>query len=84
MITERGFMGLAPAPASAGDLICVVEGQTPLVLAEIGHYEFKDPDTPNIIDWHFLGDCYLHGVMNGEAWRDTEKEEEKPEIFLVR
>ena len=83
MITERGFMGLAPAPASVGDVICLAEGsQTPLVLAKVGHYEFNDPDTPNLVDWHFVGDCYLHGIMDGEAWRDTE--EEKPEVFLIR
>ena len=76
-------MGLAPASASVGDMICVVEGsQTPLVLTEAGRLEFDDPDTPDLIDWHFVGDCYLHGIMDGEAWRDTEKE--KPEIFLIR
>ena len=83
MITERGFMGLAPAPASVGDMVCVVEGsQTPLVLAKVGHYEFHNPDTPNLIDWHFVGDCYLHGIMDGEAWQNTEEGEH--ESFLIR
>ena len=76
-------MGLAPAPTNVGDMICVLEGsQTPLVLAEVGHTEFDDPETPELIDWHFVGDCYLHGIMDGEAWRNTE--EEKPKTFLIR
>ena len=76
-------MVVGPAAASVGDVICLGEvSQTPLVLAKVGHYEFNDPDTPNLVDWHFVGDCYLHGIMDGEAWRDTE--EEKPEVFLIR
>lgn len=83
MITGKGFMGLAPASAIVGGVICVIEGsQTPLILNEWGHYKFESPVTPELVDWHFVGDCYLHGIMDGEAWRDTD--DEKPEIFLIR
>ena len=80
IITETGYMGLAPADTSIGDTICVIEGsQTPFMLYKAGTWHH---DGHEAADWHFVGDCYVHGIMDGEAWQDTEKV--KPEQFVIR
>jgi hypothetical protein len=55
-ITRNGYIGLAPNAAREGDFVCVLLGcSVPVVLRrEMDHYIF-------------VGDCYMHGIMNGEA-----------------
>jgi hypothetical protein len=52
----NGFIGLAPATACEGDIVCVMLGcDVPLILRERDdHYEL-------------VGDAYVHGFMEGEA-----------------
>jgi hypothetical protein len=58
---DSGLLGLAPLYAKAGDLICIFYGcSVPVILREhvsAGHY------------FQFIGECYVHGVMDGEALR---------------
>jgi len=58
--TSRGYLGLAPASAKAGDLICILYGCTvPVILTQ---------PLPSSRYSHILhGDCYVHGMMDGEA-----------------
>ncbi|KAI1384118.1 HET-domain-containing protein [Hypoxylon trugodes] len=59
--TSKGYIGLGPALAEAGDDIAVVQGaKVPLVLRA------KDSQ------WTLQGDCYLRGIMQGEAYREDE------------
>ncbi|KAL9119653.1 MAG: hypothetical protein Q9187_003794 [Circinaria calcarea] len=56
--TTRGRMGIVPAATSLGDLVCMLfGGQVLYVLRSTGqdHYEF-------------MGECYIHGSMDGEAF----------------
>jgi hypothetical protein len=56
--TRNGFMGLAPFTAQLGDAIFLVPGcDTPLLLRRFKGKEF-----------HFVGQCYVHGIMHGEAF----------------
>ncbi len=58
MVTTSGWMGVVPVEAQVGDLICVVSGQeTPYVLRR------KAGDR-----YTFVGECYVHGIMDGEFW----------------
>ncbi|PMD34954.1 HET-domain-containing protein [Hyaloscypha variabilis F] len=58
--TENGFMGLVPLTAQEGDIIYLVPGcDTPLTLRRLNNNEF-----------HFVGQCYVHGIMYGEAFPD--------------
>jgi len=51
-------MGIAADTTKAGDWVCIVRGaQLPLVLRER-----KDEGT-----FEFVGECYIHGIMDGEA-----------------
>lgn len=55
--TEGRYLGWVPRGTENGDLICVLEGgEVPVVLrrAKDGRYQV-------------LGDCYIHGIMDGEA-----------------
>ncbi|KAI1262256.1 HET-domain-containing protein [Xylariaceae sp. FL1019] len=59
--TDRGFIGLASAVTEVGDEIVVVKGaKVPLVLRMKGS------------KWTSQGDCYLRGIMDGEAFREEE------------
>jgi len=55
--TEKGYIGLGTIRAAPGDRIAVPKGgKTPLVLR-------RDGDT-----WGLRSDCYVHGIMYGEAY----------------
>lgn len=59
--TSKGYMGLGPESAEPGDLICVLlGGSVPYMLRQIGHH------------YRFLGECYIHGIMDGEAMKEIE------------
>ncbi len=55
-ITEEGHMGLGPRLTKPGDLVCVLLGsRVPFILRAVD-------------DYHVLvGECYCHGLMEGEA-----------------
>ncbi|CAN9094122.1 unnamed protein product [Alternaria alternata] len=58
--TSRGFIGLGPAAAQIDDEICLLlGGQVCYVLRtrRDGHHEF-------------IGECYVHGMMDGQACED--------------
>jgi Heterokaryon incompatibility protein (HET) len=54
--TDQGYIGLGPMGIKPGDNACVLlGGKIPYVLREKG------------TNFELLGECYLHGVMKGEA-----------------
>lgn len=63
-MTSRGYYGLVPAKATPGDQIAILKGANyPFVLRAQGQ------------SWKLVGECYVHGVMNGEAFDATACEE---------
>lgn len=55
-ITQDRYMGLAPIGCEAGDRICVIRGgSVPFVIQ-------KHDD-----GWLLMGECYVRGLMDGEA-----------------
>ncbi|RYP63090.1 hypothetical protein DL771_009432 [Monosporascus sp. 5C6A] len=59
--TARGYIGLAPALADVGDEIVLVKGaKVPLVLRPRGEARTLQ------------GDCYVRGVMQGEAYNERD------------
>jgi Heterokaryon incompatibility protein (HET) len=72
--TTSGYAGLGPNPCQPGDKIVIIFGcASPLVLRPIGsHYEL-------------VGECYVHGIMHGEAMRDPlNRESETVVAFEIR
>jgi hypothetical protein len=61
-ITTQGYIGVVPPSAEVEDKIVVFAGmQTPLVLR-------VDSDKQH----RYIGDCYVHGIMNGEVLNGDE------------
>jgi Heterokaryon incompatibility protein (HET) len=59
-VTARGRMILAPLDVRCDDLICVLNGgDVPFVLRPIDRGTYQ-----------LVGECYVHGLMNGEAIHD--------------
>ena len=72
--TEKGYMGLAPPSTRSGDLICVLlGGKTPYVLRRDGKGFHR-----------FIGECYIEGLMNGEAMNRLDSGESGLEEFVLR
>jgi len=58
MRTDKGYLGLVPALAQTGDRIVLLKGlNVPALVRSKGE------------TWELVGDCYVHGMMNGEAFR---------------
>lgn len=61
----NGYLCLVPSSAKEGDVIILARGgRVPLVVRSPG--EGAEPGY-----WEFVGEAYIHGIMNGEAWDDT-------------
>ncbi|PNP80423.1 hypothetical protein FNYG_06022 [Fusarium nygamai] len=59
--TGSGYLCMVPWPSQVGDRIALLRGgRTPYVLRKARE------------KWEILGDCYVHGIMPGEAWSDDE------------
>lgn len=55
--TKKGYIGLAPGTTNQGDTVALLEGgRLPFILHRKGER------------WSIVGDCYIHGLMNGEAY----------------
>jgi len=56
VITSNGQMGIGPSGARVGDTVAIIPGSgVPYVLRYQGS------------SWIFIGESYIHGLMNGEA-----------------
>ena len=72
IITEGCYFGLGRSPTKRGDFVCILRGgDVPFVLRprEDGYYTF-------------IGETYLHGIMDGSFVRNARKEDIKE--FKIR
>ena len=62
-VTVQGYIGIGPEHILVGDSVNILVGcSVPVVLREVlGDVEYH----------HLIGDCYVHGMMDGEACRDA-------------
>jgi len=71
--TYKGYLGLGPCDMRAGDVVCILfGGRVPYVLRDMGSH------------WQFIGECYVHGIMKGEAVDDFDGNVSNAEIFELR
>ncbi|PMD28696.1 HET-domain-containing protein [Hyaloscypha hepaticicola] len=73
MWTEAGKMGLAPAAARVGDRICIFFGGQLL-------YVLREREG---IKWEFVGECYVHGLMDGECLDGDHEYRERVQEFVL-
>ena len=62
-VTKRGYIGIGPDTTKAGDIVCTLFGSTvPFILRAVeGSEKFR-----------LLGESYVHGIMDGELWKETD------------
>jgi hypothetical protein len=74
-ITDGGRIGIGPQDMQPTDIICVLFGGTvPYVLRP----------TENPSEYLFIGECYVHGAMSGEAVDDYERGRRTSQWFHLR
>lgn len=60
IVTQQGYVGMAPRYAKKGDLICVLLGcHVPIALRRVSGTTFE-----------VVGECYMQGFMKGQALQD--------------
>ena len=70
IVTQKGYIGLAPYTTKRDDVICIFLGaQTPFLLRRTGD------------GWMLVGECYIHGIMSGQAF---DKHDGQYENFRIR
>jgi hypothetical protein len=70
--TQKGYYGLGPTFAEAGDIVCVLfGGRTPYCVRQVGDR------------YILIGECYVHGLMNGEAMDLMGQGELEPKKFFL-
>lgn len=64
--TSTGLIGNGPPTMRNGDIVAVLHGlQVPAVLRPLGQNRFQ-----------YVGECFLHGIMFGEAFAQDDREHE--------
>lgn len=65
-ITNKGYLGLGPKTAEPGDRIAIIYGSgVPFILR-------KSAAKLGRPTWEIIGECYVHGIMDGEVIRKYE------------
>lgn len=65
------YMGVALSTIEGGDCVCVLAGgDTPYILRP--RSKISDQNVTDVEEWEFIHDCYIHGVMYGEALQRLE------------
>jgi hypothetical protein len=86
-ITKKGYFGLGPAKTRRGDQLCILMGgQTPFVLRQSESRKMRVAGSEGDYDRKFfemIGDCYTHGLMDGEAMEEWGKEAGSSEQNLL-
>ncbi|KAI0870998.1 hypothetical protein GGS24DRAFT_510356 [Hypoxylon argillaceum] len=65
---QHGIIGLCPSLARRGDLLVIIHGgKTPHIIRNLGNGRYR-----------FIGECYAHSFMHGEAegWNEDRQVEE--------
>ena len=75
IITQHEALGLAPEESKKRDLICILYGcSVPVALRRM-----VDPSS-NKEYYIFIGECYVHGIMDGEAFELARSRSDDGEI----
>ena len=71
-ITKKGYLGLGPVRAIAGDVVCVLRG---------GNVPFVLRQSNDQASYSLIGEAYVHGIMDGSFVREASPEDLK-EIWI--
>ena len=74
-ITKGKSMGSGPAAAQAGDSVCILYGRpTPFILRR----------NPSQSRYRLIGEAYVNGVMDGEAFELRDKHSLPDQTFVIK
>jgi len=81
-VTSTGYLGIGPKDTQTGDEVYAINGsKVPLVLRrdalgfrDKNNRAKEDTTDPTYPHFRLVGDCYTHGMMDGEAVQDPGKE----------
>jgi hypothetical protein len=80
-ISEKGYIGLAAPNTAPGDKIAVLfGGKVPYILRRNEPSSLGTSDTT----WKFLGDCYVHGIMDGEVIESLKRGEVMKGVITLK
>ena len=75
-IASEGNIGLCPQMAVGGDVVVLLYGgSVPYLLREM------KPSGEGIPQWELVGECYLHGYMDGKAVKEQQEQGLQAELF---
>lgn len=77
--TANGYMGWVPQEAQLGDVLCIPKGsEVPFLLRKALFRRLPTLIRPGAIYYKIIGECYIHGMMEGKLtntnhanWRDV-------------
>ncbi|KAL4892527.1 heterokaryon incompatibility protein-domain-containing protein [Aspergillus ambiguus] len=82
-ITASGLLGLAPAAAQPGDYVLIIMNHgVPIVARPAGIRRHPDRDLP-VVAWRIIGECFVHGMMEGEMVRKRVREGPRTPDYLT-
>jgi hypothetical protein len=75
-VLDKMYWGLCPSETMPGDLVCILYGgKAPFVLRKCQNHVWDDDN------YFLIGDCYVDGIMNGEAMGRSDFKEQMFHIF---
>lgn len=78
-----GWMGIGPPAIQPGYLVVVLNGGlAPYILRPTGAMT-TDGDGSRLSEFTILGDCYLHGIMQGEAMDRVDAGIYREQVFVL-
>ncbi|KIW03347.1 uncharacterized protein PV09_05556 [Verruconis gallopava] len=76
-ITKRGYIGMGPLATQVGDIVHVLLGsQIPFVSRKSAVCLEDEVNEVELPTFSFVGECYVHGVMEGEIILEGSLEQE--------
>jgi len=76
MVTNEGHIGMAPSRGFKGDVVAILFGCSVPVLLR--------PRDQNVTSYAFIGECYVHDFMNGEAIQELNSGTRRKETFALQ
>ncbi len=74
-ITEKGYFGLGPLGCTHGDKVAILlGGRVPYVLPPAGESSSKERVSDDRQAYFVRGDAYVHGMMQGELFKDAKSQ----------
>ena len=75
---EHGFVGLAPGETQEEDVVAILYGcSVPVILRPISDPESKE------VEFKLIGECYIDGMMDGQALDIKDAAGTKTETFVI-